>query len=367
MKTTRHSPKDAPLDTPSESDLQHFRAEMQLRQLDQPLPREADPDAIDFGPAFEALLCSRLRSLAVAQGSEAVSLLTRSRRIHDDFQLELAENVTLSNPNSEPNSESNLENLPENTKENKDDDDQTDDDLSGVSLRLLARLLRSAHESRCSALFFSPFDATTSRWPLHEFRVFVVSRRVRAIAQYQHLVASPLAACMAPAAQAMARFVAALLPSVDAIDVAVDVQCVPSGAQQGVFDVRLIEVNPFGPGCVWGVFDWAKDRHWLQGREEVPDSFSIEDTAGGCTAYTRVLEGADAFLVGFVRRHPLGFVFGGLAHMDVAYFAEIHQMWGLEELLQSNPSPAVKNNQQTVNTSSPQVIESSSYWQCNIL
>src|SRR3989338_4559932 len=51
VKTKRHSPKDSPVDDPTEEELALFREEMKKRGIDKPLDHHSDPDAVESAPA----------------------------------------------------------------------------------------------------------------------------------------------------------------------------------------------------------------------------------------------------------------------------------------------------------------------------
>jgi hypothetical protein len=231
VKTNRHSCKDSPLDHPLPSDLQLFTGV--LSEFDMP-PLDVSLDDLDFGPCFEAMCRARLHATAVTNGTMVVSLLERSRRIHDDFTLQ-------------------LEYCP----------DPWD-----------------------CYIAFSPFCDTMARYPLHEFRCYISRRKLRCISQYSYLVTCPIASALMPdAVRAMARCVEEeIIPTLDAsiIDAAVDIQCVPANtSENGVighnlshFAVSVIEVNPLGPGTVWGHLHWESDKRWLLG-----DNFEVNAEA----------------------------------------------------------------------------------------
>ena len=154
----------------------------------------------------------------------------------------------------------------------------------------------------------------------------------------------------------------------------------------GKFDVSVIEVNPLGPGCVWGVFDWDCDKEWLLGRTECTRPARTIVSGGNATDYLRVAAclysrdsprdtvttwecvqcsfensagnpqctdcgskhaaaaaaaAAEGFtdredavggdvVVAFTSAHCPGFSMGGLAHMPAPYLAVLHDVWGLD-------------------------------------
>lgn len=225
LKTNRHSCKDAVLDHPTEEDLKCFEQDL-LKYPSPPLDQALDD--VDFSPAFVSMCRSRIKSTAVSSGYEAISLLSRSRRIYEDFELQL----------------------------------------------------RLDANGDCDFyLCFSPFNELMAEHPTHEFRCYVSGRKLRCIAQYSYLVQCPIPAeHMSDAAIAMAdtiyNNVLPRLPE-SIIDAAIDLQCVlspPLGDRKIDFDVIIIEVNPLGPGTVWGTLDWAYDSPWLLGKEELPQS-----------------------------------------------------------------------------------------------
>lgn len=227
LKTNRHSCKDSVLDQPTEKDLNIFREALR----DSPGPPLALPlDEIDFAPAFECMCKARLHATAVTTGADAVSLLSRSRRIYEDFELQLRDDIDL-------------------------------DDFY---------------------LFFSPFDEQMANHPLHEFRCYLSGKQLKCIAQYAYHVKCPIdktmmldaAKCIAD--QVMNVYLPTLPESVS--DAAIDVQCVPCSS--GRFLVRLIEVNPLGPGTVWGTVSWEQDSMWLLGKQPIPQSSVRKDTQG---------------------------------------------------------------------------------------
>ena len=122
-------------------------------------------------------------------------------------------------------------------------------------------------------LAFLPFVPTIAEHPLHEFRCVVSKGVVRCVAQYSHNVKCPINESDMPrAGAACAAFVRdSVMPDLphDVVDAAIDVSCTAKatpreeGRPIAEFDVSLIEVNPLGPGCIWGVLNWDRDRHWL--------------------------------------------------------------------------------------------------------
>lgn len=183
-------------------------------------------------------------------------------------------------------------------------------------------------------LAFLPFVPDIADTPLNEFRCYVSRGIVRCIAQYSYLVQCPIPADDMPeAGQACAAFVRPLLPSLPGgvEDVAIDVRCVPRGA--GGFKVSLIEVNPLGPGCVWGTLYWDHHCDWLLGR--CPPPFQIPsstgDNEGNSTAY--VLDSEREVVVAFTSSHARGFTMGGLSHMPAGFLMELHEAWGLGRLM----------------------------------
>ncbi len=212
VKTNRHSCKDSSLDHPLCRELElfaHKLSHIEVPSLNIPL------ESLDFGSAFEAMCIARLQATAVTDGASTVSLLERSKRIHDDLSLQ-------------------LEICP----------DPWD-----------------------CYLAFSTFDEEMAKHPLHEFRCHISRRKLRCITQYSYLVCCPIPSHLMPrAVQAMAlcveRQVLPLLGE-DIWDAAVDVQCVPHPSHPLSFAVRIIEVNPLGPGSVWGHLHWERDKMWL--------------------------------------------------------------------------------------------------------
>merc|ERR1711959_137521 len=89
VKTNRHSCKDSPIDHPTQADVELFRQELRTRGIATACATDVSPDEIDFGPAFEAFCASRLRAIAVGDGPEVLSLLTRSYRAYQDLTLQL--------------------------------------------------------------------------------------------------------------------------------------------------------------------------------------------------------------------------------------------------------------------------------------
>eukprot|EP00656_Telonema_subtile_P001944 TRINITY_DN10843_c0_g1_i1.p1 TRINITY_DN10843_c0_g1~~TRINITY_DN10843_c0_g1_i1.p1 ORF type:complete len:352 (-),score=58.52 TRINITY_DN10843_c0_g1_i1:55-1110(-) len=279
VKTNRHSCKDSPIDHPSDADIEAFRQELHLRGIARAVPIDTSPDDLDFGPVFGAFCSARLRATAASTGDEVLSLLARSHRTHDDLELQLSH----------------------------------------------------CDEWDCY-LAFLPFVDSIASTPLNEFRCYVSRGQLRCVAQYSYLVSCPIPAPkMADAGQACVDFVMRALPSLPAgvVDVAVDVRCIEAG--EG-FEVSLIEVNPLGPGCVWGVVDWDKDQHWLMGRSPLPAPKTCADSEGNVTQY--VLSRDGAVLVGFTSEHARGFTMGGLSHMPAAYMAVLNELWELERLFE---------------------------------
>jgi hypothetical protein len=317
LKTNRHSCKDSPLDHPLQRDLSIFSAELDLHEV----PIASDLDDIDFGPAFLAMCRSRLTSTAITNGEEVLSLLERSQRIHSDFNLQL-------------------------------------------------RLCPSPWDCY---LAFAPFDERMARYPLHEFRCYVSHRQVRCIMQYSYLATCPLPPEMMPhAIRAMVSHLNAhYLPGVPPalLDLAVDVQCIPVASPDGptaaglpAFEVRLIEVNPLGPGTVWGHLSWERDRPWLlfppgTGGDPslLPAQGCFSDTQGGertvlwhsheSPVSADLSEGGQEqclCVAMFTSRHPVGMVWGALAHIPPDYLLIVWEKWRLEELQQSQSQRAVQ-------------------------
>ena len=283
FKTNRHSCKDAPLAHPTDADTALFREEL-LRLGGGALPVDMSPDAVNFGPAFEAFCIARLRATRVRTGEEAVSLLVRSKMAHDDLELQLSH-----------------------TKEGWD-----------------------------CYLAFIPFSEEIAATPLHEFRCFVSGRIVRCVAQYSHFVACPIHPSDMPGAgAACVELVESLLPSLPSsiVDLAVDVRCLQRPDRSG-FDVSLIELNPLGPGCVWGVVDWARDRDWLLGKTAPPFNVprTIRDNVGNVTQCVPSLRGEA--MVRFTSEHAPGFSMGGLAHIPAPFLIILYELWGLDRLLE---------------------------------
>ena len=360
LKTNRHSCKDSPLDHPLETDIELFASV--LSEVEVP-PMHLNIDNIDFGPCFEAMCVARLQATSISDGASTVSLLERSKRIHDDLSLQ-------------------LELCP----------DPWD-----------------------CYLAFSPFDDDMTRYPTHEFRCFVSRRKLRCITQYSYLIKCPIPADLIPVAvQAISSCIEEeVLPALDnAIrDAAVDVQCVPvAGGQKShpVFTVRVIEINPLGPGTVWGHLEWEKDKQWLlsgdvmvaidgctrQDQEKstnipsantesvtntdtirrrciLPMPSRYDDSAGGqktidwygmecsegqqlsrqyrkidqseCRGYSSGdgdgyysnLPYQQVVVVLYTSLHPIGLNSGALAHMPSAYLLVVWSAWRMEE----RPSP----------------------------
>jgi len=283
VKTNRHSCKDAP---PTEADAALFRLELQNRQLAQPLPKGTNPDEIDFGPAFEAFLAARLQGMVVTSGESAVELVVRSPRAHDDLQLQLE--------------------------------------------------LETDHFD-CYLAFF-PFDDCTS--PLHEFRCFVTGRQVRCVAQYQYLHRCPIAdADMPSAVVSIADYVRLrVLPTLpdNILDVAVDLRCL---RVDELWEIDLIELNPLGPGCVWGVMDWKSDKDWLLGRAPPPQPEEVRDSVGGALRSLLVPgPGPDCppVVARFTSQHPLGLTMGGLAHMGNEMLLVLFTAWDVERVIRDH-------------------------------
>ena len=295
MKTNRHSLKDAPLDHPVDSDLAIFRRELGRTT---PPPPGANIDEVDFGPAFEAMCRSRLQSTIVRTGADAISLLARSKRIHDDFCLQIQ----------------------------LQDQEQWDCYLS-----------------------FIGFDAAMAEYPTNEFRCYISRRELRCIMQYSYLVRCPIIDdLIQQAADAICRLlndeVFPTLP-VDVFDVAADVQCVAIPpvhiTDPYSFRVKLIELNPLGPGSVWGQLDWDTDSSWLLGSGALPSPCQRSDTAGGenkrvLCAQQRHAPGSPQsdklFIFAYTSRHPLGLNLGALAHVPPDYMLELWKMWKIEKL-----------------------------------
>ena len=315
VKTNRHSCKDSPLDHPTEKDLLIYSHE-----LDQyPIPPQRNLDEIDFGSAFLAMCRARLVSTAIQNGNDVLSLLLRSKRIYDDFTLQV-------------------------------------------------RLCPSPWDCY---LAFTPFDEHMARFPLHEFRCYISNRQLRCVMQYSYLMTCPIPSADIPhAIQAIADYLHdQFLPSLSSeiLDLAVDLQCIPRDidtnismtTQQPLFEIKFIETNPLGPGTVWGHLHWETDQSWLlfppgHGRNTslLPPRGQITDTQGGertvlwnsCTLPSKkshreesdgcVDDGDCICVVMYTSRHPVGMVWGGLAHIPPDYMLVIWEKWKLEEVQQ---------------------------------
>ena len=294
IKTNRHSCKDSPIDHPTAADIETFRAELRARGLWHPKPAGTNPDSIDFGPAFEAFCSARLKATAVHCGRDAVSLLERSHRTHDDLDLQL---------------------------------DNAADGQKRWDLYLA----------------FIPFEPEVAHTPLNEFRCFISRGVVRCVAQYSYMVACPIPPEHMPhAGHACAQLANQLLPTLPegVCDVALDVRCIPVAAAQNgscKFNVSLIEVNPLGPGCVWGVVDWNRDKDWLLGKSNLPAltlPCSRPDTTGNVTDYIWDSEGK--VMVAFTSAHAAGCEMGGLAHMPPEFLIEVHEAWELKQIFEDH-------------------------------
>jgi hypothetical protein len=296
MKTNRHSLKDAPLDHPVENDLNIFRRELERTTAP---PPGTSVDEVDFGPAFEAMCRARLQSTIVRTGADAVSLLARSKRIHDDFCLQI------------------------------DLQDQTEWDCY---------------------LSFIAFDAAMAQYPINEFRCYISRRELRCIMQYSYLVRCPI---MDDLIQSAADAICCILDDevlptlpADVFDVAADIQCVtipPMRATDSYsFRVKLIELNPLGPGSVWGLLNWDTDSAWLLGNAALPAPWQRSDTAGGENKSVLCAQQRSAqsiqqsrnnlFLFAYTSRHPAGLNLGALAHVPPDYMLELWKMWKIEKL-----------------------------------
>ena len=297
MKTNRHSCKDSVLDHPSDKDLGTFRANMQALQCP---AVDIALDDVDFSAAFEAMCRARIQATAVTSGAEAVSLLSRSRRIYEDFELQLRPDIGI-------------------------------DDFY---------------------LFFSPFDDAMAQNPMHEFRCYISGRQLRCIAQYSYLTACPIpedriqVAATSIAFDIVNYFIPQMADGVS--DVAVDVQCVPEDPDNVSFTVRRIEVNPLGPGTVWGTLDWQNDSTWLLGKVCPPESSVRRDTQGEKLVrelMNLVVSPASpgsgretvACVVTYIAQKPcLGVCNSALAHMPPDYMLVLWEEWRLGERKESS-------------------------------
>jgi hypothetical protein len=302
VKTNRHSCKDSPLDHPTEKDLLIYSHE-----LDQyPIPPQRNLDEIDFGSAFLAMCRSRLISTAIQNGTDVINLLLRSKRIYDDFTLQI-------------------------------------------------RLCPSPWDCY---LAFTPFDDHMAQYPLHEFRCYISNRQLRCIMQYSYLITCPIpSADLLHAVQAISDYLHEhFLPSLssDILDLAVDLQCIPRDHNPTEFEIKFIETNPLGPGTVWGHLHWETDQPWLlfpdgEGHNTslLPPTGRICDTQGGERTVLWIPSPGQSFggsggrdedrcvcVVMYTSRHPVGMVWGGLAHIPPDYMLLIWEKWKLQELQQ---------------------------------
>ena len=91
------------------------------------------------------------------------------------------------------------------------------------------------------------------------------------------------------------------------------------------------------PAACGGVLDWERDRNWLLGNEALPPfglPYTRRDNMGNETRIVAVDQGHEVMpLVAFTSVHAAGFSMGGLAHMPAEYLVELHESWGLEQLL----------------------------------
>merc|ERR1712100_524772 len=93
-----------------------------------------------------------------------------------------------------------------------------------------------------------------------------------------------------------------------------------------------IELNPLGPGCVWGLVDWQHDSDWLLGRTPIPDESRTSDTHGG-EARSIVVDLVEKCVVRFTAETPPGLSMGGLAHMPPEYMLVMFESMGLDRVL----------------------------------
>lgn len=305
LKTNRHSCKDSPLDSPNEKDLALFAEELDRY----PVPAEhlKSLDDVDFGSAFLAMCRSRLESTAVRNGEDVLSLLIRSKRIYGDFTLQVR-----------------LQPIPWDCY-----------------------------------LAFSPYDDQMAQYPLHEFRCYLSNRQVRCIMQYSYLITCPIPPEEMPSAvQTIVTYLYHdFLPSLsqDILDVAVDVQCIPSNSSKQ-FEIKFIETNPLGPGTVWGHLSWDGDRSWLlfdpqdaQNVSILPSEAVIPDSQGGerRVQWYHPADGCVCVVL-YTSRHPLGMLWGALAHIPPDYMLVLWEKWRLEEL-QEAENGAGENKKGSVN------------------
>merc|ERR1712070_1073418 len=126
-----------------------------------------------------------------------------------------------------------------------------------------------------------------------------------------------------------------VLPQLDAciLDAAIDVRCIQDGVTCE-FNVTTIELNPLGPGCVWGLVDWEHDSCWLLGREPPPGPNQTCDSHGGETCSIIIEQEGRNSVVRFTKESPRGLCMGGLAHMPPDYMMVVHERMGIEELLE---------------------------------
>jgi hypothetical protein len=290
VKTSRHSFKDATLVRPTQQELLLFKEQLSLMKL----PGETESlDDIDFGPGFEAMCRSRLLATIVRTGEDVLCLIDRSQRVHDDLVLQL-------------------------------------------------RLQPSPWDNY---LCFMPFDHDMAIHPLHEFRCFISDRKLRCIAQYSYLLKCPIPACKLIQAAVMmgeesVRSMRKLPENI--LDAAIDIQCVPMSDES--FQIRIIEINPLGPGCVWGTLNWDIDKDWLLGKEMLPTSRVVRDSNGGETTYqicTLINENSEfeeqgSFIIAYTSAHPKGLSLGALSHMPPEYMLELWEAWKLDRKSYNN-------------------------------
>lgn len=309
LKTNRHSCKDSPLDHPTENDLQIFKNELNLFPT---IPLNiSNIDEIDFGVAFLAMCRSRLESTAVRNGNDVLSLLIRSKRIYDDFILQLR----------------------------------------------ICPLPWDCY------LAFTSYDDEMAKYPLHEFRCYISNRQIRCIMQYSYLITCPISSQQMPyAIKSILNYLNdQFIPSIpnEILDLVVDLQCIPLSTtseeeENNLYQIKFIETNPLGPGTVWGHLSWDVDRSWLLFNPEdgkntsiLPSQGHISDTQGG----ERVIEWYPSIdnekchcVVLYTSHHPLGMVWGGIAHIPADYLLIVWEKWNLQRLQQENNSTAVNEN-----------------------
>ena len=338
------------MDHPTDTDVARFRAEMRRRGLVSETPRfdtDTDPDAIDFGPAFAAFCTARLFSTAVRDGNECVDLLTRSARAHGDLSMQLNLIQPVDGDDAVAVAVTDAPKTPPPVVD-ADIELSVGDDAT------------KTHAAACTPawdcyLAFIPFQPDVARTPLHEFRCYCSAQRLRCIAQYSYLHKCPLPReDMRSAALAISDAVSEQLKALPegVVDAAIDVRCVPcvdgegkrgsgegKAASAAVYDVSLIEVNPLGPGCVWGTVDWDHDKEWLLGRSPPPPEGHTSDQMANTCVTLHVPHGSGdgwPVVVRFTGSHASGVYMGGLAHMPPAYLAALFEDWALTPVFEAD-------------------------------